>query len=85
VQVNIPIPDSAKLAGIVAAQLGPAASAASSALIQRFVTRRDEVDLATDQLLNAIYLTMRDNQSPEDRDRLIRIALRAIGSPVGPQ
>jgi MoxR-like ATPase len=85
VQVNIPIPDSAKLAGIVAAQLGPATSAASAALIQRFVTRRDEVDLATDQLLNAIYLTMRDNQSPEDRDRLIRIALRAIGSPVGPQ
>jgi hypothetical protein len=34
VQVNIPIPDSAKLAGIVAAQLGPAACAARATATQ---------------------------------------------------
>lgn len=84
VQVNIPVPDSARLAGIVTAQLGAAASPATEALIHRFVSRRDEVDLATDQLLNAIYLTMWDNQSAEDRERLIRIAFRAISSGGGP-
>jgi MoxR-like ATPase len=82
VQVNIQIPDSGRLAEIIAAQLGPEAAAESVNLIQQFVARRDAADLATDQLLNAIYLTMWDNQSADDRDRLVRIALRAIGAAV---
>ena len=45
-----------KLARIVAAHLGTEARDVSDDLIRVFLNRRDQGDLATDQLLNAIYL-----------------------------
>lgn len=84
IQANIQVPGTDKLAEIVAAQLGGAVASSHAGLVQQFVTRRDEADLATDQLLNAIYLTMWPSQSAEDRSRLVRVALRAIGARTAP-
>ncbi|WP_243794695.1 MoxR family ATPase [Saccharopolyspora gloriosae] len=50
-------PDSEQLGRIVEAHLGTAAQAAGEDLIDRFAERRNSGSLATDQLLNALYLT----------------------------
>ncbi|WP_223198810.1 AAA family ATPase [Solihabitans fulvus] len=55
-RLNIQPPDAEKLAAIVAGQLGKAVLDESRQLIEQFVDSRDHGDLATDQLLNAIYL-----------------------------
>ncbi|MFR9775141.1 AAA family ATPase [Micromonospora sp. MS34] len=56
IQVTLPQPDAEKLSAIVGAHLDDLAQS-SADLIRRFLDRRDPGDLATDQLLNAIYLT----------------------------
>ncbi len=56
IRLLIEPPDRQRLASIVEAHLGPDAGAASADLIQEFLNRRERGDLATDQLLNAIYL-----------------------------
>ena len=56
IQIKIGNPNEDKLAEIVKAHLGDLADS-SDALIRAFVERRNNYDLATDQLLNAIYLT----------------------------
>jgi MoxR-like ATPase len=56
VQLEIQPPSRAQLANIVAAQLGEDVLANSAPLIERFIAQRAAGALATDQLLNAIYL-----------------------------
>ncbi|MGC5334484.1 AAA family ATPase [Micromonospora sp. DT62] len=56
VQVTLRQPDGDKLARIVSAHLDGLADG-SADLIDSFLARREPGDLATDQLLNAIYLT----------------------------
>lgn len=56
IQVTLPQPDGDKLTSIVDAHLDGLAQG-STDLIDTFLTRREPGDLATDQLLNAIYLT----------------------------
>ena len=55
-RLNIQPPDAEKLASIVAGHFGESALADGHQLIERFIESRDNGDLATDQLLNAIYL-----------------------------
>ncbi len=55
-RLNIQPPNAAKLAEIVRGHLGPAALAEGEPLVDQFVESREYGDLATDQLLNAIYL-----------------------------
>lgn len=55
-RINIQPPDADTLAAIVAGHLGQAALAEGERLIARFIESREYGDLATDQLLNAIYL-----------------------------
>jgi MoxR-like ATPase len=55
VVVGLPQPDEERLAEIVAAHLDGLATDGRD-LIRQFLTRRSEGELATDQLLNAIYL-----------------------------
>lgn len=55
VQVRIPRPDQAKLEQIVKAHLGDMEQDTAD-VIRRFLAEREESPLATDQLLNAIYL-----------------------------
>ncbi|MEV4516082.1 MoxR family ATPase [Dactylosporangium sp. NPDC049525] len=56
IRLDVQPPDERRLAEIVELQLGPEALAASGAIIGRFLERRLKHNVATDQLLNAIYL-----------------------------
>jgi MoxR-like ATPase len=55
-RINIQPPAPEKLAAIVAGHLGDEALEKGRRLIDQFVESREDGDLATDQLLNAIYL-----------------------------
>jgi MoxR-like ATPase len=62
-------PDDGHLAGIVRAHLGEPDDYAQT-LITRFLSRSSGGDLATDQLLNAIYLAGASGLAPESLDEL---------------
>jgi MoxR-like ATPase len=65
-------PDSLKLARIVRAQLGDDAYEDGKDLVAKFDELRDTVDLATDQLLNAVYFATSGLQpDPATRHRLV--------------
>ena len=70
-------PSQERLAAIVRAHLGDEAADTSDDLIQAFLDRRSKGDLATDQLLNAIYLTSHHAWSG-DRQRLIEAVLKNL-------
>jgi MoxR-like ATPase len=82
--IDPPTPD--KLANIVQAHFGNADEQASETrndLIRKFLERRDEGDLATDQLLNAIYLTMQGVDFPsdtKDKKSLVNAVLRHLNT-----
>ncbi|ONK12911.1 AAA family ATPase [Streptomyces sp. MP131-18] len=56
VRLDFPVADEERLRAIVAAHLGPEALGAAQDLIQTFLQRRAPGELATDQLLNAVFL-----------------------------
>lgn len=69
-------PGPSQLAEIIERHLGPELASDGRDLLSQFLTRRQEGDLAADQLLNAIYLTShaaRDQGS--DRQRLATLLL----------
>lgn len=73
-------PNDQELEKIVEAHLENVATEAKE-LITQFVQRRNKGDLATDQLLNAVYLVTR-NQAPkgEEKQRLIDKLLKYLSS-----
>ncbi len=72
-------PDESKLREIVATQLGADALASADHLIDEFLAAREAGDLATDQLLNLIFLaTTGRRPGPELRDRLVSVLLRPL-------
>jgi MoxR-like ATPase len=71
-RLNIQPPDAEKLAKIVESHLGGTALTEGTQLIKQFVESRDYGDLATDQLLNAIYLvTSGSGLGPTTRERMV--------------
>jgi MoxR-like ATPase len=68
-RLNIDIPDEARLLDIVQAHLGMDGIEQSRQMIDAFIRRRNKGELATDQLLNAIYL-MFNHAWPEGREKL---------------
>lgn len=75
--IEPPTPD--QLAEIVDAHLGTEAREASEDIIRRFLERRERGDLATDQLLNAVYLCTSGSRPPEETLReLIGAILRPL-------
>ncbi|WFE30984.1 MoxR family ATPase [Micromonospora sp. WMMD975] len=83
VRLDIAEPDAERLEAIVRAHLGDEALAANADLIQRFLERRAVGELATDQLLNAIFLTMNAEQTGvTDRYGLAELVLRHL-NPTG--
>ncbi|MGD0703756.1 MAG: MoxR family ATPase [Trebonia sp.] len=77
VRLEIAEPDSQRLEAIVRAHLGEQALTGSADLIAEFLQRRSIGELATDQLLNAIFVTMhsdltRANSRSELADLLLR-------------
>lgn len=56
VRLDLPVPDEERLRRIVAAHLGQDALRAADDLLEAFLRRRVPGELATDQLLNAVFL-----------------------------
>jgi MoxR-like ATPase len=78
-RLDITPPDETVLANIVAAQLGDEVLADSQPLIDQFLRRRETGDLATDQLLNAVFLATSGVRPPaETRDRLASALMRSL-------
>ncbi|MFE2043531.1 AAA family ATPase [Streptomyces sp. NPDC059477] len=75
-------PDDEQLAGIVRAHLGEPDEQARR-LIERFLSRVGGGDLATDQLLNAIYLARASDLGAESLDELAERLMPYLG--LGPQ
>ncbi|MFI1416573.1 AAA family ATPase [Streptomyces sp. NPDC020731] len=71
-------PDDRQLAGIVRAHLGEP-DAYAQGLIERFLTRAGAGDLATDQLLNAIYLADASGLDAESLDDLAEQLMPYLG------
>jgi MoxR-like ATPase len=80
-RLTIAEPDEAKLARIVAAHLGRETLTQVEPLIEAFVKRRSQGrgDLATDQLLNAIYLVTQATGPIEgERKRILDVVLKSL-------
>lgn len=71
-------PDDRQLAGIVRAHLGEP-DAYAQTLIERFLTRSGAGDLATDQLLNAVYLAHATGLGAESLDDLAEQLMPYLG------
>lgn len=79
-RLTIQAPESDRLASIVAAQLGEYAAGQAAAIITRFLEERKYGDIATDQLLNAIYFATSGLQVPEASLQKLE---KALLSPLG--
>ncbi|MER6678013.1 AAA family ATPase [Streptomyces sp. NPDC000983] len=80
--VEIPSPSRHRLTQIVRARLGEEMSATADDLVDRFVERRQEGDLATDQLLNAVYMTFHTvREEGRGRQELADQLMRHLQSP----
>jgi MoxR-like ATPase len=79
VPLEIRPPDRAQLAAIVEARLGADMRATADDIITAFLNRQTHHELATDQLLNAIYLTFyAAREHGQDRSDLIKRLLWAL-------
>lgn len=79
VQLRLPRPDRARLTDIVRAHLGHFDERAD-ALITAFLRRADTGELATDQLLNAIYLTGVAGLDAVSREQLAEQLMPHLGA-----
>ncbi|MEV0175816.1 MoxR family ATPase [Streptomyces sp. NPDC050803] len=70
VPLQILPPGHDELMRIVEARLAPEISSEAAALVTEFLHRRDASDLATDHLLNALYLTFHAARGGGDREQL---------------
>jgi MoxR-like ATPase len=74
VRLDIAPPNDSKLARIVKAHFGEDQAVAAERLIKDFVERRKKGDLAIDQLLNAVYMTMFHGKAPKElEDAILRV------------
>ncbi|MFM6500755.1 MAG: MoxR family ATPase, partial [Dolichospermum sp.] len=82
IRLNIQEPNKIELERIVKAhlQLDDELSQTADNLIDKFLKKRDNGELATDQLLNAIYLVTRENSPTDTQDDLIEKILKYLDS-----
>jgi MoxR-like ATPase len=81
VRLDIEEPDHERLGAIVAAHLGQPVLDASADIVSQFLQQRTAGELATDQLLNAIFLTLHsDVTSASDRQQLAALVLRHLSA-----
>jgi MoxR-like ATPase len=83
VQLDLAQPDPERLRAIVHAQMGPEALAAAHDLVADFLERREHGQLATDQLLNAVYLLHQAGGAQQaDRRELEEAIMRRLTGPA---
>lgn len=75
IRLEMGLPDDEKLARIVRAHFDEVTAAKAKDLISDFLRRREKADLATDQLLNAVYMTLNHDKS---HGELMDAILRAL-------
>ncbi|MDF3147350.1 MULTISPECIES: MoxR family ATPase [unclassified Streptomyces] len=80
IRLDLPMPDEERLRAIVAAHLGPELLPEVDDLLQAFLRRRAPGELATDQLLNAVFL--RTNGVDLDADGLLDAVLHQLTGTV---
>jgi MoxR-like ATPase len=81
-RLDLPVPGPQQLAGIVGRHLGTDLMRSSQDLIDEFVVRLQNGDLAADQLLNAVYLTSFAAREPgADRTRLAELLMHHLDRP----
>ncbi|MFJ3792684.1 AAA family ATPase [Kitasatospora sp. NPDC090091] len=80
VRLDLPEPDEQRLRDIVAAHLGRNALGGVDDLVEQFLSRRAPGELATDQLLNAVFL--RRSGVDLDAGRLLEAVLHQLGGAV---
>lgn len=80
-RLNMREPDQNELERIVQAHLGEEIAVQAKSLISHFLKKRKQGDLATDQLLNAIYLLTREQKpSVNEKEQLIDQLLKYLSS-----
>ncbi|HRX63231.1 MAG: AAA family ATPase [Candidatus Competibacteraceae bacterium] len=80
-RLEVPDPDFALLAKIVASHLGENIANQANSVIDDFGKRRKGGELATDQLLNAVYLVIGRQDIPaEERQRLADLLLKELAA-----
>jgi MoxR-like ATPase len=79
-RLDMPEPTPERIAKIVASHLGPRAAAKAAPIIDEFLARRSTSTLATDQLLNAVFLLTATRVQGETRDQLLDAMLRALST-----
>lgn len=76
---EMPEPNEALLGKIVTAHLGPEAATEADQIIKDFLDRKSAGSLATDQLLNAIFLLLQKRDGMEDsREALANVLLKEL-------
>ncbi|MFE3547416.1 AAA family ATPase [Streptomyces kronopolitis] len=80
IRLDLPEPNEDKLRAIVSAHLGEVAAANLNELMAAFLNRRARGELATDQLLNAVFLRM--GGVSLDADGLLDAVLHRLGGTV---
>ena len=82
IQLDLKPPGDKQLAAMVAAHLGEEALEEGADLVERFLRREPGQVIATDQLLNALFLTQRTSGVERvTRDRLAEMLLRPLDRP----
>ncbi|WP_405822956.1 MoxR family ATPase [Streptomyces sp. NBC_00838] len=82
IQLELKPPGEKQLAAMVAAHLGEEALEEGAELIERFLQREPGEVVATDQLLNALYVTQRAADDEQiTRNRLAEMLLRPLDRP----
>ncbi|GAB3835681.1 AAA family ATPase [Dactylosporangium cerinum] len=79
-RLDLTDPKEEQVAAIVAAHLGPELAAEARSLIADFISRRSHTQLATDQLLNAVYIALSGSSRPPQQTLggLIESILRGL-------
>jgi MoxR-like ATPase len=76
-RLTVQPPDKEKLTKIIESHLGTQVLKQAGPLIETFLSRRDRGDLATDQLLNALYLLSR-GVDMRDKEQLLDTVLKYL-------
>lgn len=78
IRLDLTAPNEQALLQIVRGLLGEDATSGTGDIVREFLTRRERTDVATDQLLNAIYLVKSGLPPEATRERLTTALMRSL-------